>query len=166
MYLWAIYHDWSTCGPIMRIYQSLKDTWMWKLGTRPRSFFTGNKLIRSCLRCAYSFFGFFQSAPLFPLPTGLLRQNREHQIILFFVISGSSSSYYSKVCFTFFPLLWGGCHGIIHKSSLYHKSMPVPIQLAQTYIHDSFVQIRIFKKSSILKSGSCQLFRSSGRSIQ
>jgi len=43
--------------------------------------------------------------PPFPLPNGLLRQNREHQIIQFFVISGSSSSYYSKICLTFFPLL-------------------------------------------------------------
>ncbi len=30
---------------------SLNDTWMWKLGTRPRSFISGNTSIGSCLQC-------------------------------------------------------------------------------------------------------------------
>ena len=29
-------------GPIVEIYKSLTDKWMWKLGMRPRSFFSGN----------------------------------------------------------------------------------------------------------------------------
>ncbi len=30
------------CGPILGIYKSLTDTWMWKLGLRPRNSFSGN----------------------------------------------------------------------------------------------------------------------------
>jgi hypothetical protein len=30
------------CAPILRIYKSLTDTWMWKLGLRPRNSFFGN----------------------------------------------------------------------------------------------------------------------------
>ncbi len=30
------------CGPILGIYKSLTDTWMWKLGLRPRNSFTGH----------------------------------------------------------------------------------------------------------------------------
>jgi hypothetical protein len=51
MYLWAIYicppaRSLFRCskigGPIVGIYKSLTDTWMWKLGTRQRSFTSGN----------------------------------------------------------------------------------------------------------------------------
>ncbi len=46
IYLWEIYiFPWSVClfccreiwGPILRIYKLLTDTWMWKLGLRPRN---------------------------------------------------------------------------------------------------------------------------------
>ncbi len=30
------------CGPILGIYKSLTDTWLWKLGLRPRNTFSGN----------------------------------------------------------------------------------------------------------------------------
>ncbi len=46
---YACIHDWSTYfaaaekdGPIVGINKSLTDTWMWKFGTRPRSFIFGN----------------------------------------------------------------------------------------------------------------------------
>ncbi len=51
MYLWAIYiFPWSVhlfgCikigGPIVGIYKSLTDTWMYKFGTRPLIFISGN----------------------------------------------------------------------------------------------------------------------------
>ncbi len=32
----------TVCRPIVWIYKSLTDTWMWKLGLRPRNSFTGN----------------------------------------------------------------------------------------------------------------------------
>ncbi len=38
-------------GPIVAIYKSLTDTWMWKLGTRPRSFISRNTQIESSLQC-------------------------------------------------------------------------------------------------------------------
>ncbi len=44
--LWAIYiYSQSVClfccGPILGIYKSLTETWMWKLGLRPRNSFSG-----------------------------------------------------------------------------------------------------------------------------
>jgi hypothetical protein len=42
--------------------------------------------------------------PYFPCLMAYSDRNREHQIIQFFVISGSSSSFYSKIGFTFFHL--------------------------------------------------------------
>jgi hypothetical protein len=60
MYLWAIYiflglvclFCWSQIGrPILGIYKSFTDTWMWELGTRPRSFISGNTEIRFLLQC-------------------------------------------------------------------------------------------------------------------
>ncbi len=39
-------------GPILGIYKSLTDTWMWKLGIRPRSFISGN----ICSNFRYSVF--------------------------------------------------------------------------------------------------------------
>jgi hypothetical protein len=51
MFLRAIYtFSWSVCrfcsrktgGPNAAIYRSLTDTWMWKLGRRPRNSFSGN----------------------------------------------------------------------------------------------------------------------------
>ncbi len=50
MYLWAVctflrsihlFRCSKIRGPMMEIYKSLTDTWMWKLGTRPRNFFLG-----------------------------------------------------------------------------------------------------------------------------
>ncbi len=44
MCLWAIYIFTGCrkiCGPILGIYKSLTDTWMWKLGLRPRNSFSG-----------------------------------------------------------------------------------------------------------------------------
>jgi hypothetical protein len=34
------------------VYKSLTDTWMWKLGLRPRSFFSGNRLNKSHFLCS------------------------------------------------------------------------------------------------------------------
>jgi len=51
MFLWEIYiFHWSVClfccrkigGPNVGTYRSLKDTWMWTLGLRPRNSFSGN----------------------------------------------------------------------------------------------------------------------------
>jgi hypothetical protein len=67
MCLWAIYifpgsvqiFSCSRIGrPIMGIYKSVTDIWMWKLGMRPRSFFSGNicfEFTVLCL-CSVSFF--------------------------------------------------------------------------------------------------------------
>ncbi len=62
MYLWLIYIvPRSVCllcyrrigGPIVVIYKSLTDTWLWKLGLRPLSSFSGNTKIGISLQCGY-----------------------------------------------------------------------------------------------------------------
>jgi hypothetical protein len=40
------------CGPILEIYNSLTDTWMWKLGLRPHNSFSGNTLMGFSLQCS------------------------------------------------------------------------------------------------------------------
>ena len=69
MFLWAIYiflrsvclFCWrEICGPILEIYKSLTDTWMWKLGLRPCNSFSGNicfKFSLLCLCSEWSFYG-------------------------------------------------------------------------------------------------------------
>ncbi len=51
-------HDRSTCSkigrPIVRVYKSLIDTWMWKLGTRPSSFMSGNIWFAFSVKCLCS----------------------------------------------------------------------------------------------------------------
>jgi|LakMenE18May11ns_1017448.scaffolds.fasta_scaffold9586978_1 hypothetical protein len=63
MFLWAIYlFPQSVClfccrkigGPILGIYRSLTDTWMWKLGLRPHNSFSGNTQIEISLQCNIS----------------------------------------------------------------------------------------------------------------
>ncbi len=58
--LWAIYiFPRSVClfycrkirGPILGIYKSLTDTWMWKLGLRPHNSFSGNTWMGFSLHC-------------------------------------------------------------------------------------------------------------------
>ncbi len=39
------------CGPILGIYKSLTDTWMWKLVLRPRYSFPGNTSVGFLLQC-------------------------------------------------------------------------------------------------------------------
>ncbi len=39
------------CGPILCIHKSLSDTWMWKLGMRPRCSFSGNTWRGFSLHC-------------------------------------------------------------------------------------------------------------------
>ncbi len=54
-----LYFPWSVClfccrkiyGPIQGKYKSLADTWMWKLGLRPRNSFSGNTLLGFSLQC-------------------------------------------------------------------------------------------------------------------
>jgi hypothetical protein len=58
IYLWKIYtfprsfllFCASNRGPIVGIYKSLRETWMWKLGTRPHSFISGNICFEFFLR--------------------------------------------------------------------------------------------------------------------
>ncbi len=40
------------CEPILGIYKSLTDTWMWKLGLRPRNSFSGNTSMEFSLQSA------------------------------------------------------------------------------------------------------------------
>jgi len=42
------------CGPIVGIYKSLTETWMWKLGTRPYSFISGNICFEFSVHCICS----------------------------------------------------------------------------------------------------------------
>ncbi len=60
MCLWAIYiFPWSVClfccrkicGPILGVYKSFTDTWMWKLGLRPRNSKKRNTQMRFSLQC-------------------------------------------------------------------------------------------------------------------
>ncbi len=62
-FLWAIYKfPWSVCllccrkigGLNVGIYRSLTDTWMWKLGLRPRNSFSGNTEIQISLQCMHA----------------------------------------------------------------------------------------------------------------
>jgi hypothetical protein len=39
------------CGQILGIFQSLTDTWMWKLGLRPRNPFSGSRELGFSLQC-------------------------------------------------------------------------------------------------------------------
>ncbi len=39
------------CGPILGMYKSLKDTWMWKFGLMPRNSFSGNTEMGFSLQC-------------------------------------------------------------------------------------------------------------------
>ncbi len=63
MCLWPIYiFPWSVrlfclrkiCAPILGIYKSLTDTWMWKLEIRPRNSFSGNTKNRFSLQCTHA----------------------------------------------------------------------------------------------------------------
>ncbi len=58
--LWAVYRFPPSvclffyrkiCGPILGIYKSPRDTWMWKLGLRPRNSFSGNAQMGFSLQC-------------------------------------------------------------------------------------------------------------------
>jgi hypothetical protein len=63
VFLWAIYiqysHKWSAysaagiCGPILGIYKSLTDIWMWKLRLRPHNSQKRNTLMGFLLQCAF-----------------------------------------------------------------------------------------------------------------
>ncbi len=48
----SAYSPAGKCGPILRIYSSLTDTWMWKLGLRLRNSFSGNTEKGFSLQCA------------------------------------------------------------------------------------------------------------------
>jgi hypothetical protein len=62
MYRWVIYIIYilmigphillyCVCWPIVWIYKSLTDIWMWKLGTRPCSFISGNSCFEFSVHC-------------------------------------------------------------------------------------------------------------------
>ncbi len=51
MYLWANYIFPRIGGPIVGIYKSLTETQMWKLGTKPRNFISGNICIEFSVQC-------------------------------------------------------------------------------------------------------------------
>ncbi len=87
-YLWAIYiFPWSVClfccrkigGPIVGIYKSLTDTWIWKLGTRPHSFISGNISIGSCLQCSTEYTPVSTSPHTLQLP---LAEKTQSQIVI------------------------------------------------------------------------------------
>ena len=42
------------CGPILKIYKSLTDTWMWKVGLRPGNSFSGNICFKFWVLCLCS----------------------------------------------------------------------------------------------------------------
>jgi hypothetical protein len=48
----SAYSPAGKCGPFLRIYSSLTDTWMWKLGLRLRNSFSGKTLKGFSLQCA------------------------------------------------------------------------------------------------------------------
>ncbi len=143
MCLWAIYiFPGSVHISIVEIYNLLTDTWMWKLGLRPRHSFSGN-FVSNFRHFVFAVHSAFTKSPLavyLPCPQRLTRFARPWDILQpvrpLFTHCAVPGIYEAQARLSDWYI------GLTHPATRSHRSSESPTNICRIHVHASRVKLQ------------------------